>query len=118
VLGFLPKKLPRSAFHLGQLRHLQSVPVQRWLYRRTEEIPLPFHPTSGSCLHQIERFFASITGRMISSGTFHSTDDMEEAICPCLASWNGDPTPFVGKASSDVILDKVRRCKELQKTGD
>jgi hypothetical protein len=26
-----------------------------------------------------------------------------------LANWNGQPTPFVWKASADVILDKVRR---------
>jgi hypothetical protein len=29
-----------------------------------------------------------------------------------------NPTPFVWKASAEVILDKVRRCKELSKTGD
>ncbi|MGC8551216.1 MAG: hypothetical protein ACP5M4_16185, partial [Acidobacteriaceae bacterium] len=31
---------------------------------------------------------------------------------------SGAPTPFVWKASADVILDKVRRCKELTRTGD
>ena len=43
---------------------------------------------------------------------------VEKAIYHWLATWNGDPTPFVWKASADVILDKVRRCKELSKTGD
>jgi hypothetical protein len=28
------------------------------------------------------------------------------------------PKPFVWKASADIILDKVRRCKELSRTGD
>ena len=55
---------------------------------------------------------------MIRRGTFHSTDELEMAIYKWLATWNGKPTPFVWKASADVILDKVRRCKELSETGD
>ena len=35
-----------------------------------------------------------------------------------LANWNGDPTPFIWKAPADIILDKVRRCKESSRTGD
>jgi hypothetical protein len=66
----------------------------------------------------VERFFALITGRMIRRGTFHSTEELEKAIYKWLATWNGEPTPFVWKASADVILDKVRRCKELSETGD
>jgi hypothetical protein len=41
-----------------------------------------------------------------------------EAIYKWLANWNGSPAPFIWKALADVILDKVRRCKELTKTGD
>jgi len=66
----------------------------------------------------VERFFALITGRMIRRGTFHSTEELEIAIYKWLATWNGESTPFVWKAAADVILDKVRRCKELSKTGD
>ena len=56
--------------------------------------------------------------RMIRRGTFHSTAELEKAIYEWLAHWNGDPAPFAWKASADVILDKVRRCKELSRTGD
>jgi hypothetical protein len=73
---------------------------------------------SSPWLNQVERFFALITGRMIRRGTFHSAQELEMAIYHWLGSWNGDPAPFVWKASADVILDKVRRCKELSKTGD
>jgi hypothetical protein len=73
---------------------------------------------SASWLNQVERFFALITSRMIRRGTFHSVKDLENAIYKWLANWNSDPTPFAWKASADVILDKVRRCKELAKTGD
>jgi hypothetical protein len=66
----------------------------------------------------MERFFALITERMIRRGTFHSAAELEKAIYQWLASWNGAPTPFVWKASAEVILDKVSRCKELTGTGD
>jgi transposase len=97
----------------------KSAEVQRWLKpKKRNRFHFHFTPTSSSWLNQVERFFALITGRMIRRGTFHSTVELEAAIYKWLASWNGDPTPFVWKASADVILDKVRRCKELSKTGD
>jgi transposase len=97
----------------------KSAEVQRWLKpKKRKRFHFHFTPTSSSWLNQVERFFALITGRMIRRGTFQSAEELEKAIYRCLASWNGDPTPFVWKASADVILDKVRRCKELSKTGD
>ena len=97
----------------------KSAEVQRWLKpKKRKRFHFHFTPTSSSWLNQVERFFALITGRMIRRGTFHSADELEKAIYQWLAHWNGDPTPFVWKASADVILDKVRRCKELSGTGD
>lgn len=48
----------------------------------------------------VERFFALITGRMIRRGTFRSAER---------TNW---------EACAGVILDKVRGCKELSRTGD
>ena len=64
----------------------------------------------------MERWFALITDRMIRRGTFLSVDELEQAIYLWLANWNNDPKPFVWKATAEVILDKVRRCKELAGT--
>lgn len=97
----------------------KSAPVQRWLQpKKRRRFHFHFTPTSSSWLNQVERFFALITARMIRRGTFHSARGLEKAIYEWLAHWNGDPTPFVWKASAEVILDKVRRCKELMRTGD
>ena len=97
----------------------KSAAVQRWLKpKKRKRFHFHFTPTSSSWLNQVERFFALITGRMIRRGTFHSADDLEQAIYKWLAHWNGAPKPFVWKASADVILDKVARCKELSRTGD
>lgn len=49
---------------------------------------------------------------MIRRGTFHSVQELERAIYAWLSSWNDKPKAFVWKATADVILDKVRRCKE------
>ena len=49
---------------------------------------------------------------MIRRGTFHCVDELEHAIYQWLANWNREPKPFVWKATADVILDKVRRCRD------
>jgi len=91
----------------------KSAEVQRWLKpKKRRRFHFHFTPTSSSWLNQVERFFALITDRMIRRGTFHSADELEQAIYKWLANWNVSPAPFVWKASADVILDKVRRCRE------
>lgn len=84
----------------------KSAPVQRWLKpKKRNRFHFQFTPTSSSWLNQVERFFALLTGRMIRRGTFLSTDELERAIYKWLATWNGEPTPFVWRASADAILD-------------
>jgi len=116
-LNYLEAQLPADQdVHLimDNYRTHKSAPVQRWLKpKKRSRFHFHFTPTSSSWLNQVERFFALITGRMIRRGTFHSTVELETAIYKWLAAWNGKPVPFVWKASADIILDKVRRCKEL-----
>ncbi len=121
-LNHLEKNLP-----VDQEMHLimdnysthKSAEVQRWLKsKKRQRFHFHFTPASSSWLNQVERFFALITERMIRRGTFHSANELEKAIYHWLASWNGAPTPFIWKVSADVILDKVKRCKELTGTGD
>ena len=121
-LNHLEKELPTDQeIHLIMDNYCthKSQEVQRWL-KATKRRRFHFHftPTSSSWLNQVERFFALITGRMIRRGTFLTVHELEKAIYKWLASWNGDPIPFVWKATADVILDKVRRCKELAATED
>ena len=95
----------------------KSAAVQRWLRPKTRRrFHFHFTPTSASWLNQVERWFGLITGKMIRRGTFHSVDELERAIYAWLANWNVTPKPFIWKATADVILDKVRRCKELNGT--
>jgi transposase len=95
----------------------KSAAVQRWLKPlKRHRFHLHFTPTSSSWLNQVERWFALITERMIRRGTFRSVAELEHAIYQWLANWNEEPRPFVWKATAEVILDKVRRCKELNGT--
>jgi transposase len=91
----------------------KSAAVQRWLKpKKRRRFHFHFTPTSSSWLNQVERLFGLITDRMIRRGTFHCVEELEQAIYLWLASWNNEPKPFEWKATADVILDKVRRCKE------
>ena len=95
----------------------KSAPVQRWLQPKARRrFHFHFTPTSSSWLNQVERWFGLITDRMIRRGTFHSVADLERAIYQWLAEWNTEPKAFVWSATADIILDKVRRCKELAGT--
>lgn len=91
----------------------KSALVQRWLKpKRRRRFHFHFTPTSSSWLNQVERLFGLLTGRMIRRGTFLCVEELEQAIYQWLAHWNQKPQPFVWKATADIILDKVRRCRE------
>jgi transposase len=95
----------------------KSQTVQLWLkLKKRQRFHLHFTPTSSSWLNQVERWFALITDRVIRRGTFLGVRELEQAIYDWLAKWNRDPQPFVWKATADVILDQVKRCKELSET--
>jgi len=95
----------------------KSAAVQRWLKpAKRRRFHFHFTPTSSSWLNQVERWFGLITDRMIRRGTFRSVAELERAIYQWLATWNTDPKAFIWTATADVILDKVRRCKELAGT--
>ena len=95
----------------------KSAAVQRWLKPKARRrFHFHFTPTSSSWLHQVERWFGLITERMIRRGTFRSVAELERAIYQWLATWNQEPHPFVWTATADIILEKIRRCKELAGT--
>jgi transposase len=97
----------------------KSAAVQRWLKpTKRRRFHIHFTPTSSSWLNQVERWFGLITDKMIRRGTFHSVEELEHAIYEWLANWNQTPKPFIWIATADVILEKVRRCKELNGTAD
>jgi transposase len=95
----------------------KSAEVQRWLAaKKRARFHFHFTPTSSSWLNQVERLFGIITDRMIRRGTFRSVNELETAIYSWLAAWNSSPKPFAWTATAEIIIEKVRRCKELRGT--
>ena len=82
--------------------------VKNWLDKHPR-FHLHFTPTSSSWLNMIEIFFSKLTDKAIRRGIFHSVPDLIDAIQAYLAAHNDNPQPFQWTATTDQILEKVRR---------
>jgi transposase len=86
--------------------------VKAWLQDHKRFV-LHFVPTSCSWLNLVERFFAEITNKAIRRGAFDSVAELEETIKDYLRLHNRDAKPFKWTASAQSIIDKVKRCREI-----
>ncbi len=82
--------------------------IQRWLLRHPR-VYLHFTPTSASWLNLVESWFALLTRRQLSRGSFRSTRALEQAIKGYIAATNADPKPFIWTKTADEILESVAR---------
>jgi transposase len=82
--------------------------VRAWLTKHPR-FALHFTPTSSSWLNMVEIFFGRLTDKAIRRGIFHSVPDLITAIETYLAAHNENPKPFQWTATTDAILEKVRR---------
>lgn len=92
----LDRELPSSeALHLildnyGTHGHPK---VRVWLARHPSFV-LHFIPTSSIWLDLVERWFAELTQESVRRGSFHSVDDLKQAIAAFLDAWNANPPPL------------------------
>lgn len=93
--------LDNSSIHKTPLIH-------RWLLRHPR-VHLHFTPTSASWLNLVESWFALLSRRRLSRGSFKSTWALEQAIKSYIASTNADPKPFVWTQTADEIFESVAR---------
>ena len=84
--------------------------VQSWL-KRHSRFHLHFTPTSSSWLNLVERWFGEITRKRIRRGSFHSVQELIQAIEDFILHHNKNPQPFVWTKRVDEILEKLRYCK-------
>ncbi|EQD74769.1 tISRso5 ISRSO5-transposase protein [mine drainage metagenome] len=82
--------------------------IKDWLEKHPR-VHFHFTPTSSSWLNLVERWFRDITDKAIRRGVFRSVPDLIEAIENYLNANNKNPKPFIWTASTDQILEKVRR---------
>jgi transposase len=86
--------------------------VQSWL-KRHRRFHIHFTPTSSSWLNLVERWFREITDNRIRRGTFHSVEQLIQAIMGYIHQHNQAPKPFVWTAKANEILAKVRRARNV-----
>jgi transposase len=82
--------------------------VEAWLEKHPR-FHLHFIPTSSSWLNLVERWFRELTDKAIRRGVFPSVPSLIAAIEDYLRANNADPKPFVWTATTEEILEKVRR---------
>jgi transposase len=82
--------------------------VKAWLASHPR-FHLHFTPTSSSWLNLVERWFRELTEKALRRGSFNSVPDLIAAIEQYTADRNDNPKPFIWTATTESILDKVRR---------
>jgi transposase len=82
--------------------------VATWLAKH-RRFHLHFTPTSSSWLNLVERWFRNLTDKAIRRGVFGSVPALIAAIEDYLAASNDHPKPFQWTATTEQILEKVRR---------
>ncbi|MGH9070385.1 MAG: IS630 family transposase [Acidimicrobiales bacterium] len=82
--------------------------VERWLGTHPR-FTLHFTATSPSWLNLVERWFRELTDKAIGCGVFYSVPNLIAAIEAYLNANNDWPRAFVWTATTDEILEKVRR---------
>ena len=86
--------------------------VKRWL----DDHPrfyLHFTPTSCSWMNLIERWSGHLTQKRIRRGTFRNLPELIYAIHEFIDLTNEDPKQFVWTATTNKILEKLKRCKAI-----
>jgi transposase len=86
--------------------------VHRWLAKRPR-FKLHFTPTSASWLNLVERFFRDLSQDVVLPGSFASVEELVAAIWSYLAERNLKPQRYEWRAEGRVILEKIRRAREI-----
>lgn len=91
--------------------------IQAWLARHPC-FHAHFTPTPASWLHQVERWFATLTQSYLRRSTHRSTRQLEQAIREYLRINNDRPKPLVWCKTADASLVSIERfCLRTSNSG-
>jgi transposase len=82
--------------------------VQRWLADRPR-FHIHYTPTSGSWLNQVERLFGEVNRKCLQHRSFTTVEALQQDLAQFLNRRNENPKPINWKATTDDILQKVKR---------
>jgi transposase len=86
--------------------------VQSWLERHPR-FHLHFIPTSSSWRNMVERWFREITDQRLRRGTLHNVRTLITVISDYINKHDQNPQAFVWTASTEKIMKKIAKCKEV-----
>jgi transposase len=82
--------------------------VQQWLAAHPR-FHIHYTPTSGSWLNQVERVFGEVTRKCVKHRSAATVDALQQDIAQFLAHRNETSKPINWRATTDEILQKVKR---------
>jgi transposase len=82
--------------------------VQQWLAEHPR-FHIHYTPTSGSWLNQVERVFGEVTRKCLKHRSAATVEALQQDITQFLDRRNENPKPINWKATTDEILQKVKR---------
>lgn len=82
--------------------------VQQWLAGHPR-FHIHYTPTSGSWLNQVERVFGDVTRKCLQYRSVATVEALQQDIAQFLERRNENPRPMKWKATTDEILQKVKR---------
>jgi transposase len=82
--------------------------VQQWLAERPR-FHIHYTPTSGSWLNQVERLFGEVNRKCLKHRSVPTVEALQQVIAQFLDRRNENPKPINWKATTDDILQKVKR---------
>jgi len=94
----------------------KSPRIRNWL-KHHPRFHLHYTPTGSSWLNMVESWFSQITQKRIRRGTFKSVKQLIQAINDYIEIYNHNPTVFSWTKDADMILGKIKKCKEALGTG-
>jgi transposase len=81
--------------------------VREWLASRPR-FHIHFTPTSASWMNLVERFFSTLTTKVVRRGSWRSVAELERALARACETHNTDAGPYRWVATPESILRKLR----------
>jgi transposase len=82
--------------------------ILEWLARHPR-FHIHFTPTGSSWINQVERWFGLLTSQLLRRSVHTSVQALEQDVRDWIATWNGNPKPFVWKKTAEEILNSLAR---------
>ena len=86
----------------------KHVNVRQWLAERPR-FHIHYTPTSGSWLNQVERLFGEVNRKCLKHRSYPTVEALQQDLAQFLNRRNENPKPINWKATTDDILQKVKR---------